>query len=328
MDWAWHGARWPNARHSRFVACRPHRWHLQQAGPADAPRLLMLHGAGGATHSWRDLFPDLARDLNVLAVDLPGQGFSRAGSRARLGLDGMAVDLARLLSQENFVPDVILGHSAGAALALRLVRELPRHPRGIVALNGALGKFRGVAGWLFPVLAKLLSLNPLTAAMFARTGGTPATVRSLIRSTGSQLDAEGLALYGLLLGDRAHVDGTLAMMARWELDPLIAALPMIDVPVLLLTGMRDTAVPPETSARAAALLPRAHHENLPDLGHLMHEDAAALIAARLRAWLQDLGLRPPETRPPAPRPPGAPSPAPPQAPRRRPPPSPTDPAAD
>lgn len=291
MDWEWHGARWPNARASRFVSCRPHRWHLQQMGTV-GPRLLLLHGAGGATHSWRGLMPDLAQGYRVLAPDLPGQGFSRAGSRSRLGIEGMAQDIAAMTLAEGFAPDALIGHSAGGALALRLAQVLPEPPRCIITLNGALGKFRGMAGWLFPVMARLLAMNPLSAALFARTASSDSSVRGLIRSTGSQLDEEGIALYRSLLADRAHVDGTLAMMAQWDLDPLLAQLEWHRLPTLLITGERDATVPPETSQRAQARMPRAEWLALPGLGHLMHEEAPAEIASAIRDWLTARGLPP------------------------------------
>jgi magnesium chelatase accessory protein len=286
MDWVWHGARWPNAAHSRFVESRPHLWHLQEMG-STGPCLLLLHGAGGATHSWRGLMPDLARDHRVIALDLPGQGFSAAGGRARLGLDGMATDIAALLAQEGIVPDVLVGHSAGGALALRMAQARP--PRAVVTINGALGKFRGMAGWLFPAMAKLLAINPLSAALFARTAGNGGA-RRLIAATGSTLEDEGIALYQSLIADRAHVDGTLAMMANWQLDPLLRALPEIDVPVLLVTGGRDATVPPRVSDEAARALPRAERADLPTLGHLAHEEAPSEVAALIRAFLARHGM--------------------------------------
>jgi magnesium chelatase accessory protein len=290
LDWQRAGADWPNADASRFVSCRPHRWHLQEMGPEGAPVLLLLHGAGGATHSWRDLMPELARDFRVVAVDLPGQGFSQAGSRMRLGLAPMAEDIAALLAQEGIAPAALIGHSAGGALALWLAGVLPVPPRAVVGINAALGKFRGMAGWLFPLMARMLALNPFTAPLFARTASTGASARALIRSTGSEIDDRGLGLYRRLLADSAHVDGTLAMMAQWDLDPLIARLPEIGVPVLLLTGGRDGAVPPTVSRDAAARMPAAEWLNDPAHGHLMHEEAPAGTAATIRAFLARQGV--------------------------------------
>lgn len=272
---------WPLTEHSRIILCRPHRWHVQVAGRG--PLLLLIHGAGGATQSWRGLFPMLARHFRVVALDLPGQGFTRIGARQRLGLDTMAEDIGTLLAQEGWQPHAIIGHSAGAAIALRMAMDDPP-PGGVIGINAALGKFRGVAGWLFPLMAKVLALNPFTAGMFTATANA-ASVGRLLKGTGSTLDPEGEALYRRLAQDRGHVDATLSMMAQWDLDPLLAALPRIDVPVLLITGSRDIAVPPETSEAAARKLPDATVRSLEGLGHLAHEEAPEAVASEITLWL-------------------------------------------
>jgi magnesium chelatase accessory protein len=142
-------ADWPNRNASRHVFCAPHLWHVQEIG--SGPTLLMIHGAGGASHSWRGLVPVLADHYHLVIVDLPGQGFTRLGARHRCGLDAMAEDLARLIRQEALAPMAYIGHSAGAAIALRLAELAP--PRAVIGLNAALGQFEGVAGWLFPIMA-------------------------------------------------------------------------------------------------------------------------------------------------------------------------------
>jgi len=282
VDWARDGAGWPNAAHSRLVDCPPHRWHLQDAGTG--PVVVLLHGAGASAHSWRQVLPLLAARFRVLAVDLPGQGFSRCGSRARLTPEAIAADLARLLAAEAPAPSALVGHSAGAAVALRLAAALPAPPAALVGINPALAAFRGVAGWLLPVLARAMALNPLTAPLLAR-GASPETVRGIIASTGSRLDAEGLDLYRRLMADRAHVEGTLAMMAGWRLEGLAADLPLIAVPALFLAGGRDRAVPPATVAAAAARMPQAELRLFPELGHLLHEEAPAVAAAAIAGFL-------------------------------------------
>ena len=269
---------WPMAAHSRRVLCRPHRWHVQEAGTGET--LLLIHGAGGATQSWRALFPLLAQGHHVIAVDLPGQGFSQSGAQTRLGLGSMAADLAALCADQGWQPSRIIGHSAGVPIALALVGEGLRPPRGITGINAALSQFKGVAGVMFPMMAKALAMTPLTAQVFSATA-TPASVRRLIAGTGSTLDDAGLNLYLRLARDRAHVDATLSMMAQWDLAPLLARLPAIDLPVHLITGSADRAVPPQTSRDAAARLPAARVTDLPGLGHLAHEEDAAAIAALL-----------------------------------------------
>lgn len=278
-------AYWPHKEHSQIIPSRPHRWHVQIMG--SGPQLLLIHGAGGATHSWRDVMPLLAQTHQVIAVDLPGQGFSQLGSRARCGLDAMATDLASLLTQEGWEPTAIIGHSAGAAIALRLA-ELGVSPRGqIIGINAALANFKGIAGFLFPAFAKLLSLNPLTARIFTATSGNSAAVERLMTGTGSKLDENGLKLYEALISRRSHVDGTLAMMAHWKLDGLLERLPNIHNQTLFITGLNDQAVPPSTSNAAASRMPNAQVQELSKLGHLAHEESPQQVVNLIRAFIEE-----------------------------------------
>jgi magnesium chelatase accessory protein len=177
----------------------------------------------------------------------------------------------------------VIGHSAGAALALRMTQD---RPVPVASINGAFQMFDGVAGWLFPVMAKALSLNPLTPLFFT-VGGTRTRTRRLIEGTGSRIDEDGLALYHRLISDRRHVDGALTMMANWSLDPLVRAAPGIEVPVLLIAGSEDRAVPADVSRDMAGRLPGATLIEMDGLGHLMHEEAPADVAGGLQTFLAE-----------------------------------------
>lgn len=269
MRWPDDATDWPLTAYSRQVLHRPHRWHVQEHG--SGPTILLIHGAGGATQSFRGLFPILAETRHVVAVDLPGQGFTQLGAQQRCGLDHMSEDLLALSRNQGWSPDIVVGHSAGAAIALRMW-ELGMQPTtGIVGINAALGNFKGVAGWLFPIMAKALAVTPFSAGLFASTT-TRASVRNLVLGTGSTLDQEGLELYYRLATDKGHVDATLSMMAQWSLNGLLSRLGDIDVPVHLIAAQGDKAVPPQVSKDAAQKLPQAQFTELPGLGHLAHEE--------------------------------------------------------
>ncbi|MBK5933436.1 magnesium chelatase accessory protein [Rhodovulum imhoffii] len=288
MEWRTDGADWPNNQFSRFVRHRPHYWHVQQAGAG--PVVLLLHGTGGSTHSWRDMIPLLARNYTVVALDLPGQGFTRMGARQRCGLDNMSTDIAGFMAGEGLSPAAIIGHSAGGAIALRMAGRMDPAPGAVVGINAALSNFEGAAGTLFPMMARMLSLNPFTASMFARFTATESNVKALIGSTGSELTPEGLALYRRLISDRHHVDATLTMMAQWSLEGLQADLPEICVPTLFVTGDKDQAVPPRVAESAVARMPRAEHVRFAALGHLAHEEAPEAVAMSITAFLRAQGV--------------------------------------
>ena len=274
---------WPYQTASRHIQTRRHLWHIQEIG--SGPLLILLHGAGGASHSFRHLMPYLSPRYRVITLDLPGQGFSILGAHGQCSLNAMAQDIADLAQEEAWVPVAIIGHSAGAAIALRLTALMPLG--AVIGINAALDRFDGVAGWLFPALARFLSLVPFLPQVFSKLAGTPRQVSQLLASTGSKLDAEGAALYLRLLQKPSHVAATLSMMAQWDLTALLAALPQIKQPCLLITSEGDRAVPPAVSDRAAARLPNAQRMRIPRFGHLVHEEAPAPVAEQILAFLQN-----------------------------------------
>lgn len=286
MKWSDIGT-WPNADLSRQVQGPVHRWHIQEAGqdagPNDASRktILLLHGAGGSTHNFQDVIPALAQRFHVVAIDLPGQGFTQLGARHRCGLDAMAQDITKLAMQEGWQPDVIVGHSAGGAIALQMAQKdlCPQdRPPLVIGLNAALGEFPGLAGLVFPLMAKALAAVPFTANLFSGASSNPARIRALISATGSELNDAQLELYRRLVANRDHVDATLLMMAQWKLQPLLRALPNHVGPVRFIVGERDKSVPPTVSLTAARTMKDAKVINLPDLGHLAHEERPTEIA--------------------------------------------------
>ncbi len=277
-------ADWPYRSAAARIRVSPHEWYVIDHGPKDAPTLLLLHGAGGSGHSFRALIPQLS-GYRVIVPDLPGQGCTRAGGMQRLGLDAMAEDVARLCVTMGYAPQVVIGHSAGAAIGLRMADLMPL--QGVIGINAALGTFDGAAGVMFPLMARALAATPFVASAVARFWGNATTVDRLLAGTGSPLDAAGRAQYLTLVRDSAHVDGALGMMAQWRLEGLMARLPSLDLPVLLIASDKDNAVPPSVSRDAVAHMPNATYAEIAGYGHLVHEEAGSAVADVMLPWLAD-----------------------------------------
>lgn len=273
--WETDGRDWPNREASRFVAAGGLRWHVQVAG--SGPVVLLLHGAGAASHSWRDVLPRLAERFTVVAPDLPGHGFTATPPAAGLTMPGMARGVAALLGELGLAPALVAGHSAGAGLALRLALDgLTTAP--VVSLNGALLPFPGPAAKLFPALARVLFTNPLMPRILSFQAQRPGAVARVIGRTGSRIDARGIELYARLFRRSGHVAGTLGMMANWDLEGLKRDLPRLAVPLTLVAGTADSTVPASVSREVARLVPGAGLEIVSGLGHLMHEEQPARFA--------------------------------------------------
>ena len=286
LDWQRDGRDWPHRNVSRFVQAADVHWHVQiidaKAGPA-APVVLLLHGTGASTHSWRALMPLLAERCHVVAVDLPGHGFTGmpvAGALSRqFTLPGMAAALGVLLRVLPLpAPSLLIGHSAGAAVAVRMSLDRLVAPRAIVSLNGAFLPLGGVAGRVLSPVAKLAAVLPGVPALFSRRASEAAVLQRLVDGTGSVLDAEGVAFYARLAGNAGHVAGALAMMANWDLTPPERDLPRLAPPLTLMVGSADRTIRPAQAQRVRALLPQATLLTLDGLGHLAHEEQPQRIA--------------------------------------------------
>ncbi|MBB4265904.1 alpha/beta fold hydrolase BchO [Roseospira visakhapatnamensis] len=286
------GRDWPNRRHSRFVLAHGYRWHVQVAGRG--PVLLLLHGTGASTHSFRDLLAPLAEHFTVVIPDLPGHGFTANPPASSYTLPGMGRAVHALLTELRVKPDLVAGHSAGAAVLLRMTLDHGIAPRAILSLNGALLPFRNSEGHWWSGLAKLLLVNPMVPRLFAWTAADAARVEKLIVGTGSTISPEGLDLYRRLFREPAHVGGALAMMANWDLRALRDMVARLDTPLILAAGETDTTVEPHVAETIAARAPRATVRVLPGLGHLAHEERPEVVVALIHEIARAHGVLPAE----------------------------------
>ena len=287
-DWNREGRDWPNRAASSFVEAGGLRWHVQRMGRG--PVLLLLHGTAAATHSWRALMPLLSAHFAVIAPDLPGHGFTSAPKEDGYTLPAMAQSVAALLGEMGDTPAMTIGHSAGAAIAVRMALD-GALAGPIVSINGALLPFPGFAAQLFPQMAKMLFLNPLMPRLFALTGQSESFVRRFLeRSTGSRVDDVGARSYQRLFACSGHCAAALAMMANWDLDGLKRGLPTLKNAVALYAGEEDAAVPPSVADQVAALIPFGTVHKFERLGHLAHEEAPDMLATAIIDIARDFAI--------------------------------------
>jgi magnesium chelatase accessory protein len=276
LDWARDGSSWPLHQSSRLLDAGGLRWHVQQLGAG--PALLLIHGTGASAHSWHRLAPLLATRWRVTAFDLPGHGFTRGAPAGGMSLDGMSAAVGAMLQALSISPALVVGHSAGAAIAARMALDRQLVPQLLVSLNGALLPFDRYQDLMFAPLARALAAMPFAPNLFAWCARERAAVERLIASTGSRLEREDVDLYWRLVRNPGHVAGVLQMMAQWNLDRLKQQLPQLPVALLQLVGSNDRTVPPATAQRVRALLPAAGIVTLAQLGHLAHEERPDLVA--------------------------------------------------
>jgi magnesium chelatase accessory protein len=277
LDFERDGRDWPHRDASRFVEAGGLRWHVQIMG--EGPPALLLHGTGAACHSFADLMPRLARRFQVIVPDLPGHGFTAMPAQEDLALPAMARTLATLLDALEVRPSLVAGHSAGAAILVRMCLDRWLDPALLVSLNGAILPLQGVPGRLFAPLAAFFVRSGFMPRLFAWRARHTDLVKRLMAETGSTAPAAQLEHYATLARNPGHVAAAIGMMAHWNLKALEPELADLAPEVLLITGARDRMIAPADSLRLRRILPHARLELLPGLGHLAHEEAPERVAA-------------------------------------------------
>ncbi len=280
---------WPLREVSLMVDAAGSRWHLQRMGKGS--KLLLIHGTAASTHTWRGLMPLLAEHYDVLAVDLPGHGYSERLPDQSMSLPSLSGALGELLARLDFSPRCIVGHSAGAAIGLRMALDETIDPRAAIGLNAALLPFGGPFRRIFAPMARLFANTRLMPSLVARRAGDVRSIQRVLAGTGSELDDEGTSNYQHLLRRESHVAAVLAMMASWDLAPLLEDLARLRIPLHLVTSSGDKAVGPGQAETVAAMVADATITRIDGLGHLAHEERPKQFADLIRRLCSEVGGR-------------------------------------
>jgi pimeloyl-ACP methyl ester carboxylesterase len=215
------------------------RWFVAGEGSS----VVLVHGLGGAASNWVELAPALARDHRVLVPDLPGHGGS-SPLPAVPNLEPYADRLGLVLEREAAAPAVVVGHSLGCVVALRLAMRRPELVRGLVLVSaagiGSSTRRARQALWLSSLVrpGRVIAPHRKRIARSSR-------LRALVWGSWATPDGTAVspvATEGLLEGPLLHTDTAGAAMALAKDDPRID-LERVSCPSMLVWGARDPQVP-------------------------------------------------------------------------------------
>ena len=216
-------ANWPNSQYSEYVDTTLHKWHIQRLGKSGGKKILFIHGTGSSCHTWSNTVKYLLDEFEVLLVDLPGHGFSNIPAPNQSSLQSVFKGLMDLVKIISFEPDLIVGHSAGAAIAV-LLSEKIKTKDGVICINAAFGEFPGLAGVMFPIFAKIIAVVPFSSDVLAGLSRNKERTEKLIANTGSKITKDRVNHYKVLFSKPNHVKGTLKLMAEWNLSEFLKNL--------------------------------------------------------------------------------------------------------
>lgn len=123
----------PDVRH-RFLPVNGTRLHIAEAGPEDAPAVILLHGFPQHWFMWRAVIAALSPARRVLAVDLRGFGWSDAPTSGYSTAQRVH-DVLAVMDALGIVRADVIGHDWGGWLALRLALDHPDRVDHLVSIS-------------------------------------------------------------------------------------------------------------------------------------------------------------------------------------------------
>jgi pimeloyl-ACP methyl ester carboxylesterase/predicted lipid carrier protein YhbT len=281
---------WPRAH---LVCPRGIGTAYLDAGPADGPVVVLLHGLGGTNASMLPLLWELATDHRVLAPDLPGFGGS-SKPHARYDAAWFVTWLTSFLDELSIDRAVLIGNSMGGRISLEAGLRAPERVNALVLLSAA-AAFRRLRQWvpLVRLLRPELGWSPIPVphSMVVET------IRSMFsdpdRMPDQWLEA-GADEFVRVFSTREGRFAFLSCLRQIYLDEAYGErgfwdrLPSLRPPALFVWGDRDRLVPAAFARYVARALPEAGAIVLEDCGHVPQFEHAEEVAAMTRGFLADV----------------------------------------
>lgn len=255
--------------------------HVEVEG--DGPPVVLVHGLGLSRKLWNRLAAALD-GYKVVRVDLRGAGRSRELERGELSLERWASDLGAVLDNLELERPVVVGHSLGAAIALKLALERPDRVDALVLMGGE-ADLANLAPRMLASAERIESVGLETWIEDFWSKNPPFAERSL------QRDGEILDEYRNLLLENDPTDYVRQCRAIAAAERLSGRLDEVGHPVLVVVGGLDDRTLPEHGRELARALPNGRLVELPEAGHTIPLEAPEATAEAITDFLAGLEAR-------------------------------------
>ena len=249
--------------------------HVEQSGAGEP--VVLLHGFGESTYSWRLVAPELATRYRVIAVDLNGFGYTeRRRDPAAYTIDGQMRLVLGVLDRLGVGSAHFVGHSYGGGLTLWIAAHHPERVRSMALLDSTLPRYSATRR------SRSANLRPLTYVYLRTVAMRPGYIQKSLRAAYGD-DALATPELARAYLDRLRIEGVddayYGLMAKNGVPAPEVDLAAIRVPALLVWGRDDELTPLANGERIAAGLPAARLAVIPDCGHSpMEERPRELLA--------------------------------------------------
>jgi pimeloyl-ACP methyl ester carboxylesterase len=258
----------PHPEHSWFTRVNGVRVHYQEAGDDNAPAIVLIHGFISSTLIWSDVFLPLAdAGFRVIAIDMPGYGYSDKPADGQYTIDWQAHTIVSLLDRLEIDTATIVGASYGGAVAATIALDYPERVESLVLVgtisnDDVMRKPLSRVGRL-PLIGDVVTPLYLGSRWVLRK-----RVENMYRRTGAPVDEHKLAARHHLLATANVHRAMLRSMRRWRADRISREAHSIRPPTLIVWGEADSHVPLSDGARLRDQIPGARLIVFRNCGHL------------------------------------------------------------
>ncbi len=256
-----------------FVSTRSGRVHVLDAGSGSP--ILLIHGSGSSIAEWQQGFADLlaARGHRVVGFDCYGFGLSDRSHGLQFGLALWARQAVDVLDALEIERAVVLGHSAGGAVAALLAAQHPERLRGVVFVGHGVAMDPAQVLPLIPGVGELWAAShPTLAVTFPDRPEHRRRMEDAYRIRGTR------AAFLVFVRRQYTIDGL----------RLLGAYEDIHVPVLQAHGALDESIPIAAGRDLGARLADARFVEVPASRHHVHLDAPELLAEQVSRFVASL----------------------------------------
>jgi len=252
------------------------------------PALVLVHGLLGYSFSWRHVIPDLSRQAEIYAPDMPGVGFSDRPADLDCSLPACATRLLEFMDKAGITSCDLLGSSHGGAVAMLAAAMAPNRVRRLILVSPVNPWSMYRRHWI-----KFLR-SPLIASVFLNLVPHLKILHELylrrLYGDTRRIRPGTLEGYSAPLRRRpGSIDYGLRVLRSWERDlrELESALPhMANIPTLLIWGSLDAAVDPASAARLQQQFRNCRLLMLKGVGHLPYEEVPAEFSRAVAEFLR------------------------------------------
>jgi pimeloyl-ACP methyl ester carboxylesterase len=254
--------------YSWFTTVDGVRVHYQEAGAEDAPAMILIHGFISSTLIWSNVFLPLAESgFRVIAIDLPGYGYSDKPADGRYTIEAQAQTVLGVMDRLGIQQAIVIGASYGGAVAATMALDAPDRVERLI-LVGAVSNDDAKKKLLLRISRLPLVGDVVTPLFLGSRWVLRKRMEEMYRRIGVPIDEHMLAARHHLLETASMQRAMIRTVRNWSANRIQRDAALIRQPTMLVWGEDDTHIPLDEAFRLRDAIPGARLIIFRNCGHL------------------------------------------------------------